>query len=65
MVGKIKRIIRYDPAREEELRSEMERDGGVDKRDVSAMILSAYLTVIPVITLVFLAFALIAYLFVN
>ena len=65
MIGKIKRVIKHDSARDGALREEIERGGGIEKKDIPAMVLSAYLTVIPVIILVLGVFALIAYLYVS
>lgn len=65
MFGKIKKILKHDPERERELLEEIEREGGVEKKDMPAMILSAYLTIIPVVVAVLLLFVLVAYLFVR
>ena len=65
MFNKIKRILKFNPNREKELRNEIEESGGIEKKDMSAMVLSAYLTIMPIVVGVLLLFALIAYLYVN
>lgn len=65
MFNKIKRILKFNPNREKELRNEIEENGGIEKKDMSAMVLSAYLTIMPIVIGILLLFALIAYLYVN
>ena len=65
MFNKIKKILKFNPERESELRNEIEENGGIEKKDMSAMVLSAYLTIMPIVVGVLLLFALIAYLYVN
>lgn len=65
MFNKIKKILKFNPERESELRNEIEESGGIEKKDMSAMVLSAYLTIMPIVVGVLLLFALIAYLYVN
>ena len=65
MFNKIKRILKFNPDREKELRNEIEENGGIEKKDMSAMVLSAYLTIMPIVIGILLLFALIAYLYVN
>ena len=65
MFDKFKRIFKFDPDREEKLRNEIEENGGIEKKDMPAMILSAYLTIIPIVLGILLLFALVAYLYVN
>ena len=65
MFNKIKKILKFNPDREKELRNEIEENGGIEKKDMSAMVLSAYLTIMPVVIGILLLFALIAYLYVN
>ncbi len=49
--------------KEEKLREDIEKSGGLDKKDMLAMILSAYLVVIPVVAVVLLVLWLIIRLF--
>ena len=66
MFKKFKRVLKkYDPEREKELREEIEREGGIEKKDMPAMILSAYLTFMPIVIGLLLLFALVAWLFVR
>lgn len=65
MFNKIKKILKFNPNREKELRNEIEENGGIEKKDMSAMVLSAYLTIMPIVIGILLLFALIAYLYVN
>lgn len=65
MFNKIKKILKFNPDREKELRNEIEENGGIEKKDMSAMVLSAYLTIMPIVIGILLLFALIAYLYVN
>ena len=65
MLDKNKKILKRDPRREEELGCEIERDGGLEKNDMFAMLLSAYLTIIPIVLLVMAVFVLITYLYVS
>ena len=65
MFGKIKRILKYTTGRESEIREEIEKYGGVEKKDIFAMVFSAYLVIMPVVILILLIFALVAYLFIG
>ena len=65
MFNKIKKILKFNPDREKELRNEIEENGGIEKKDMSAMVLSAYLTIMPIVIGILLLFALIAYLYAN
>ena len=65
MFDKFKKIFKFDPDREEKLRNEIEENGGIEKKDMPAMILSAYLTIIPIVLGILLLFALVVYLYVN
>ena len=49
--------------KEEKLRNDIANEGGLDKKDMLAMILSAYLVVIPVVAVVLLVLWLIIRLF--
>ena len=44
-----KRIFKkFDENKEEKLREEIYEEGGLEKKDIGAMILSAYLIIIPI-----------------
>ena len=43
-----RRIKKPDPKKEEQLKEEIEKDGGLEKHDRKAMIISAYLIILPV-----------------
>ena len=45
---KLKLIKKPDKNKEEELREDIVKDGGLEKKDLPAMLLSAYLIIIPV-----------------
>ena len=45
---KLKLIKKPDREKEDQLREDIAEDGGLDKKDVPAMLLSAYLIIIPV-----------------
>ena len=63
---KLAKIIKKpDPKKEEELRADIERAGGVGKKDGFAMIFSAYLVFIPIALFVLGIIALIAWLFLR
>lgn len=43
-----KRLKKPDPEAEQKLRDEIEANGGLEKNDVAAMIISAMLVILPV-----------------
>lgn len=51
---------KFDKNKEENLRKEIEMDGGLEKNDVKAMILSAMLTILPVCFIALLGMCLLA-----
>ena len=53
---------RFDPEAEERLRNEIEENGGLEKKDLPAMLLSAYLVFLPIVLLLLGLFALAAFL---
>ena len=66
MFDKIKKIIKKpNKEKEEKLRSEIEEYGGVEKKDVFAMIASAYMVFIPIALGLLLLIALVAWLFLG
>ena len=64
LFDKLKRLKKFDPEKEKALRNEIEEGGGLEKIDMKAMILAAFLTFMPVVIVIFLLFILLAWLFV-
>ncbi len=64
LFDKLKRLKKFDPEKEKALRNEIEEGGGLEKNDMKAMILAAFLTFMPVVIVIFLLFILLAWLFV-
>ena len=64
LFDKLKRLKKFDPEKEKALRNEIEESGGLEKNDMKAMILAAFLTFMPVVIVIFLLFILLAWLFV-
>ena len=58
-----KKLKKPDPEAEKKLREDIEESGGLEKKDLPAMILSAYLVIIPVVAVLLFLFVLLAYLF--
>ena len=54
------RLKKPDPEREQKLRNDIEKEGGLEKKDMPAMILSAWLAIVPVCALVLVGIALLA-----
>ena len=52
-----------DPQAEQKLRDEIEADGGLEKNDVLAMIISALLVILPVVAVLLLVIVAFAFLF--
>ncbi len=61
---KFKKLKKYDPEAERKLREEIEAEGGLEKNDMKAMIISAVLVIMPVIVIIFLLFMLMAWIFI-
>lgn len=55
-----RRLKKFDKGKEEKLRKDIEEAGGLEKNDLSAMIFSALLTILPVCILILLGISLIA-----
>lgn len=56
---------KIDPEKEKKLKEDLEREGGIEKKDIPAMIFSAYLVFIPAVLLVFLLFCFVAWMFLG
>ena len=54
-----------DVEKEEKFREELEESGGVEKKDIPAMIMSAYLIFIPVAVIILLLFCFVAWMFLG
>ena len=54
-----------DMEKQRKFREELENAGGVEKKDSPAMIISAYLVFIPVVVIVLLLFAFVAWMFLG
>jgi hypothetical protein len=59
-----KKMKKFDPEKEKTLREEIEAAGGLEKKDIPAMLISAFLVFMPVALLVLGLFALVAFLFI-
>ena len=64
-MGLFKRLPKPDPKKEQELLDEIERYGGLEKKDVLAMILAALVTIMPLILILFLLIAVAALMFIG
>jgi len=58
-----KRLKKFDPEKEKELRNQIEAEGGLEKGDGLAMVLSALLVFLPAALLTLGVIVLIAFLF--
>ncbi|MBQ8895405.1 MAG: hypothetical protein IKM32_05190 [Clostridia bacterium] len=58
-----KRLKKFDPEKEKELRNQIEAEGGLEKGDGLAMVLSALLVFLPAALLALGVIVLIAFLF--
>ena len=58
-----KRLKKFDPEKEKELRDQIEKEGGLEKNDALAMVISALLVFLPVIFVLLSAIAVLALLF--
>ena len=59
-----KRLKKPDAASEQKLRDEIEEMGGLEKNDIPAMLISAFLVILPIAIAVLLLFALVGWLLV-
>lgn len=60
---RLKKLKKYDPKKEQALYDEIQENGGLEKNDLLAMILSALLVIMPVALILFLAIVAFAFLF--
>ncbi len=58
-----KRLKKFDPQKEQALRDEIEANGGLEKNDFAAMVISALLMLLPVAGIILIILAVFAILF--
>jgi hypothetical protein len=63
LIEKFRKLKKYDPEVEQKLREDIESVGGLEKNDVKAMILAAFLVIMPVALVILGLFGLMAFLF--
>lgn len=63
LIEKFRKLKKYDPEEERKLREDIEAAGGLEKNDVKAMILSAFLVIMPIALVILGLFGLMAFLF--
>ena len=63
LIEKFRKLKKYDPEVEQKLREDIESAGGLEKNDVKAMILAAFLVIMPVALVILGLFGLLAFLF--
>lgn len=63
LFDKLKKLKKPDPEKEQALRNEIEEMGGLEKKDMPAMLLSAFLVILPVVAVILGLFCLFAFLF--
>lgn len=63
LIEKFKKLKKYDPEVEQKLREDIEAAGGLEKNDVKAMIISAFLVIMPIALIILGLFGLMAFLF--
>lgn len=60
---KIKKLNKPDPEAEQKLRDEIEEMGGLEKKDLPAMLIAAFLVILPIAIVVLGLICLLAWLF--
>ncbi len=60
---KLKKLKKYDPKKEQELYDEIQANGGLEKNDLFAMILSALLVIMPIALALFIFIIIFAFMF--
>ena len=58
-----KKLKKFDPKKEQALRDEIEANGGLEKNDFAAMVISAFLMLLPVGAIILVILAVFAVLF--
>lgn len=59
-----KRLPKPDPEAEEHFREELYNNGGLEKNDLAALIISAFIVILPVALLALLVICAVAFLFI-
>jgi len=59
---KIKKLKKPDPEKEKEFRNEIEEMGGLEKKDMPAMLIAAFLVILPIAIIVLVVICLLAWL---
>lgn len=62
LFDRMKKLKKPDPEAEQEFKNEIERMGGLEKKDVPAMLISAFLVILPVALLALVVICLLAWL---
>ena len=65
LLEKFRKLKKYDPKKADELHENIEREGGLEKGDMKAMILAALIVIMPVALGILLLFVLFSWLFVK
>ncbi len=60
-----KRLKKFDPEKEAELRAQIEQEGGLEKNDLLAMVISALLVLVPIALGVLLLLVLVGYIVIG
>ena len=55
-----KKLKKFDPKKEQALRDEIEANGGLEKNDFKAMVISAFLMLLPVAVIMLIVLAVFA-----
>ena len=63
LIEKFPKLKKYDPTKAEALADEIHRGGGMEKGDLKALILSAFMVFLPIALGILLLFALVAWAF--
>lgn len=59
MFSKLKRVVKKDNSeKEEKIREDIRNEGGLEKKDIPAMLISAYLVILPICLVILVALAL-------
>ena len=59
---KFRALKKADPEKEQQLRDAIEQEGGLEKNDVTAMIIAATIVFLPVVAVILLILCLVFYL---
>ena len=62
LFDRLKKLKKPDPEAEQKLRNEIDEMGGLEKKDMPAMIIAAFLVILPVAAIVLIVLCLLAWL---